>query len=94
MESINLKTGIYKSTRGDFTGAALFIMDISDGEDNQPVYLTIFNPENNGVHEITPTEWQELAEADGLEWQQEIPLDVKDQFLNRHSFAHLQGLND
>lgn len=94
MPTNTLKPGVYKSTKGDFAGAALFIVDVSDSEDNQPIYLTIFNPENNGVHEITPLEWEELAEIDGLQWEQDIPIEIKDQFLNRHSFAHLQGLNE
>lgn len=85
--------GIYQATIGQFKGAAIFLIDTSDVEEAQPVYLTIFNPEDNAVHEVTPAEWQEIVEMDGLQWQQAIPEKVKDQFLNRHSFAHIQGLN-
>lgn len=88
-----IQTGVYRSTLGDFKGAAIFLIDTQEPDAEQPTYLTLFNPENNGVHELTLREWQELVELDGLVWQQEIPLEIKDQFLNRHSFAHLQGLN-
>lgn len=87
-----VETGVYQSTIGQFKGAAIFLIDASDAHDGQPLYLTIFNPEDNAVHEMTTLEWQELVKIDGLQWKQPIPEAIQDQFLNRHSFAHLQGL--
>lgn len=87
-----LKTGVYKATKGDYEGAALFLMDVSTPEESEFTYLTIFNPESNESHELTMLDWEEMVKLDGLEWVDDVSIEIKDQYLNRASFAHLEGL--
>lgn len=87
-----IKTGVYKATLGEFKGAAIFVIDVSDDEEFVESVVSIFNPDTADLHELSFEEWYEISEADGLAWQQEIPVEVKDAFLNRSSHAHLKGL--
>lgn len=93
-EQINekIKTGVYKATKGEFIGAALFLMDASEEENHPYDFLTVFNPESKQSHEITYEDWMEMTNLDGLEWVEEIPVAVQDAFLNKSSIAHLKGL--
>lgn len=90
--SEEIKAGIYKVTQGEFSGAAILVMDVSTPDEAEFCYLTIYNPETKDSHELTEFDWQEMSEVDGLEWQQEIPEEIKDEFLFKKSFASIPGL--
>jgi len=93
MNNINeYKTGVYMVTQGQFEGAALFLIEISDPEESDFTYMTIFNPESEESHEVAFDEWLEMAKQDGLTWKSEIPNEVKDKYL-KGSFALIDGLD-
>ncbi|BBP45956.1 hypothetical protein THMIRHAS_13290 [Thiosulfatimonas sediminis] len=87
-----IKTGVYQSTCGDFAGAAILVIDVSTPDEAEFCYLTIYNPESKESHELTEYDWKEMLEIDGLQWQQEIPEAIKDEFLFKKSFASIPGL--
>ena len=86
------KLGIYKATAGEYAGAAIFLVDVANPDESDFIYFTIFNPESEDTHELTEQDWQEISEADGLKWESEIPLEIKDKFLFKKSFAGISGL--
>jgi len=88
----DFKVGIYKATAGDFAGAAIFLMDVSTPDESEICFFTIFNPETEEAHELTEQDWMDISAADSLEWQEEIPLEIKDKFLFKKSFAGIAGL--
>jgi len=90
-EAQSIKTGIYKVTQGEYNGAALFLVDISAPEESEFVYLTIYNPESEDSHEVSLGEWLQIAKEDSLEWQEDIPNEIKDKLLEG-SFARITGL--
>jgi len=87
-----IKPGIYQATKGEFSGAALMVIAVTDSEQTGNLYLSIYNPENKESHELTQFDWQEMTDADGLEWVSEIPVEIQDEYLNKDSVAHLKGL--
>ncbi len=86
-----LLTGIYKVTRGEYIDAAIFLVEISEPEESDFIYLTIFNPDSNESHEITLDEWNAMSDEDGLIWTSEIPNEIKDQYTNGE-FGLIEGL--
>ena len=84
-------TGIYKVTKGEYSGAALFLVEVSDPEESEFVYLTIYNPDSEESHEITLDEWKIMLDEDDLEWIEEIPEEIKDQYLTG-GFGLIAGL--
>ena len=86
------KIGVYKATTGEFAGAAMFLVDVNTPDESEFIYFTIFNPESEATHELTEQDWQEITQADGLEWTEELPLEIKDKFLFKKSFAGIAGL--
>ncbi|WP_319379655.1 hypothetical protein [Thiomicrorhabdus sp.] len=88
----NTKTGIYQVTMGEYVGAAILVMDVSDPQESDFTYLTIYNPDSGDEHEITHDEWQLMVKEDGLEWKQEIPNEIKDQYLFKQSHANIADL--
>ncbi|MBF6056884.1 MULTISPECIES: hypothetical protein [Thiomicrorhabdus] len=90
--SENIKTGIYEVTVGEYVGAAILLMDVSDPEESEFVYLTIFNPDTGEDHEITNDEWKEMVQEDGLQWIEDIPDEIKDQYLFKQSHANIADL--
>ena len=91
--SINemFKPGIYRVTQGQYQGAALFLIEVSDPEESEFTYLTIYNPDSKESHEVTSEEWLVMAKEDGLVWAEEIPDEVKDEYLTG-GFALINGL--
>lgn len=83
MNSFNdFKPGVYEVTLGDYKGATLYLMHVSQPEDSEFIYLTIYNPGSNDCHEVEHEEWLEMVDEDGLSWYSEIPEDIKQDFLN------------
>jgi len=78
----HIKTGVYKVTKGEYINAALFLVDITEPEESEFVYLTIYNPDSEKSHEIALDEWLAMSSEDGLEWDSVIPDDIKDQYLH------------
>ena len=84
--------GIYLVTKGQYEGAAIFLIEISEPEESEFVYMTIFNPESEESHEISFEEWMVMNNEDGLTWSSEIPDDIKDLYL-QGSFSLIKGLD-
>jgi len=84
-------TGIYEVTQGEYTGAAIFLVEVSDPEESEFVYLTIYNPESKESHEITFDGWKLMQTEDGLKWADEIPEKIKDQYMTG-GFGLIAGL--
>jgi len=85
------KPGIYLVTLGQYKGAAIFLIEVSEPEESDFIYMTIFNPESNDSHEISLDEWLLMIKEDGLEWKSDIPNEVKDMYL-KGSFSLVDGL--
>ena len=83
--------GIYEVTQGEYKGAALFLIDVSEPEDSEFVYLSIYNPESKDTHEIVLDEWIEMVNEDGLKRASDIPDEIKDEFLTGR-FGFIDGL--
>lgn len=83
--------GIYEVTQGEYQGAALFLIDVSEPEDSEFVYLSIYNPDSKDTHEIVLDEWIEMMNEDGLKRVADIPDEIKDEFLTG-SFGFIDGL--
>jgi CRISPR/Cas system CSM-associated protein Csm4 (group 5 of RAMP superfamily) len=88
----DFKLGVYQATIGDFKGGAIFLMDVSTPDESEFCFMTIFNPESEEAHELTERDWNEICEADGLVWKEEISEEIKDKFLFKKSFAAISGL--
>jgi len=88
----DVKPGIYLVTKGQYEGAAIFLIEVSEPEESEFVYMTIFNPENEGSHEISFDEWNIMTKEDGLTWNSEIPDEVKDLYL-KGNIALIKGLD-
>lgn len=86
------KPGIYLVTQGEYKDAAIFLIEISDPEESDFTYMTIFNPETEDSHEVSSEEWLVMAEEDGLKWQSDIPNEIKDIYLKGGNFAAIDGL--
>jgi hypothetical protein len=86
------KPGIYLVSQGQFKGAAIFLIEVSDPAESEFVYMTIFNPESKESHEISFDEWLQMVNEDGLNWSSEIPDEVKDMYL-KGSFSLIEGLD-
>lgn len=84
--------GIYLVTKGQYEGAAIFLIEVSEPEEDEVAYMTIFNPESEESHEIPFDEWMVMNNEDGLTWNTAIPDEVKDLYL-KGSFALIKGLN-
>ncbi|GKT12934.1 MAG: hypothetical protein ISEC1_P1926 [Thiomicrorhabdus sp.] len=85
------KTGIYKVTKGEYIDAAIFLMEITQPEESEFTYFTVYNPDSSENHEIPMDEWQVIADEDGLTWASEIPDNIKDQYL-LGSMSQMEGL--
>nr|BDD44847.1 hypothetical protein 2 [Piscirickettsiaceae bacterium] len=74
--------GVYKVTKGQFIGAAVFMIDMNEAEENVPAYVTIYNPDSEENHEISMPEWHAMLNEDGLERVSDIPDEIKDKCLS------------
>ncbi|WP_040725036.1 hypothetical protein [Thiomicrorhabdus sp. Kp2] len=89
---LNFKPGVYEVTHGDYQGAAIFLIEVSEPEESEFVYMTIFNPGSEESHEISFDEWVVMVDEDGLIWRSEIPDEIKDMYLEG-SFSTIDNLN-
>ena len=77
----NPQPGIYKVTKGQYIDAAIFLIDVSQPDESEFTYLTIYNPDSQESHEVPLQEWQIIASEDGLVWTASIPDDIKDEYV-------------
>lgn len=87
------KPGIYEVTQGQYQGAAIFLIEVSEPEESEFIYLTIYNPDSKESHEISLDEWNLMLAEDGLTWKQDIPDEIKDQYLTG-GFGLIAGLEE
>ncbi|MDX1352254.1 MAG: hypothetical protein R3254_04525 [Thiomicrorhabdus sp.] len=86
------KPGIYEVTHGEYQGAAIFLVEVSEPEESDFIYMTIFNPGTEENHEISFEEWLVMVDEDGLVWRSDIPNDIKDKYLEG-TFSLIDGLS-
>ena len=92
MNQLNeFKPGVYEVTQGQYQGAALFLVEVSEPEESEFIYMTVFNPESEESHEISSAEWLAMVKEDGLSWKSGIPDEVKDMYL-KGGFSLIDGL--
>jgi len=85
------KTGIYKVTKGKYIDAAIFLIDVSQPDESEFTYFTIYNPDSTDSHEIASDEWLVIVIEDGLVWHSDIPDDMKDEIM-KGPFSNLADL--
>lgn len=85
------KPGVYRVTQGQFKDAAIFLVEVSDPEESDFTYMTIYNPDSKESHEVTSEEWQIMAKEDALVWDSEIPNEIKDAYISG-GFGLITGL--
>ena len=89
--SSDIATGIYEVTQGEYKGAAIFLIEVSEPEESEFVYLTIYNPDTEESHEVTLDAWNVMCTEDKLERVSDIPEEIKDKFLTG-GFGLINGL--
>lgn len=78
---MNIDTGIYQVTQGEFLNAAILVVDVTQPDESEFVYISIYNPESQETHEIVLDEWLEMVQLDGLKRVSDIPDEIKDQLI-------------
>ncbi|WP_029407550.1 hypothetical protein [Thiomicrorhabdus sp. Milos-T2] len=92
MKPLNeFKPGVYEVTQGQYQGAALFLVEVSEPEESEFIYMTAFNPESEESHEIYSEEWTAMVIEDGLSRKEDIPDEIKDMYL-KGGFSLIDGL--
>lgn len=80
--AVNTPFGIYEATQGEYIGATVYLVNVTQTDEEDFVFLTILNPELGVCYEISFEEWSLMQHEDSLKLIGEIEDDIMTKYQN------------